>query len=211
MLIWTVSFGIVAVLCFLTLRPSNSDTDQAIAEEQQLISDYTLKGVVVDGWESNLRRWSLKADTVTSEIGSSIQRLFGIYDGAIFREGDMPLRFSARSGTYYSNTEQIVMNEDVTISSDDGLTLKAGMVVWNNKDLILQIPDRLSASANGVNIVANSMDAFPYEDIYTVKGDVVAEKDGEYRLEAEELKFHSNNGSFEATGDNIILTFYMKD
>ena len=45
MLIWTVSFGIVAVLCFLTLRPSNSDTDQAIAEEQQLISDYTLKGV----------------------------------------------------------------------------------------------------------------------------------------------------------------------
>lgn len=205
--IWPIILCFIVWGCFFIISIPDDIVDNTLLENSAVSSDYTLKRTSIDGWKENAHTWSLNAEIVKTSIGSSIHYLLDIYDGTIFRQGSSPLKFSSESGTYYEDRAQLVLDGDVCILSDEDFVLNASKVMWYDENSFLQIPDKLRVSFEKYNIVANYMESYINDDMCRLKGDIVVQAEGAYKIETQEMTFNFENGSFETKGDTIVTVY----
>lgn len=165
-----VAFVLACLIWFFRPTPVLPPREDVPAVSSSIIRDSLI------GEDQNGRKsWEVTVETMEMEIGTQNSKLKGI-KGRFYMEDGRTVDLVADSGTASMITKDMHLNGNVVVTmNDDGSTLLAKELKWNNKDNVLMAVGEVNLTKveDGGNLVANELSWNKNTDIFVANGDVV--------------------------------------
>lgn len=121
-------------------------------ENSQQFEEFNLQGYT----EGGEKAWDVKGDTA-DVLGSKIK----IYNVDANRYSDQEVNLKARTGIIDKESGNIFLEEDVVITSKEGIQLKTDSLDWQKEDDLVKTEDRVVLTNEGMTATGTGLKAQP--------------------------------------------------
>ena len=193
-------------------KDAKVETDVSGLDKEQKILSFDMTGFTKDGQ----RKWAIKGDS--ADIVSDTVKLNNIQ--ADTYDADRTVTLEAESGTYDKQSGGVKLENNVVVTTSDGIKLTADWFEWDSKTNMVRSDskvevrkDNLYASGNGAEASASSKEVQLNKDVLVKQDDITITSKGPLHIDYSNRKASFNDKvkvvdpRGELTADRLDMLF----